>query len=244
MSSTSARNAGSSRLRGCGRSTLISATTRPGLDENTRMRSHISTASSMLCVTIRIALDRHAAFAPQIEQVGAQRFGRQHVERRERLVHQQDVGCTTSARAKPTRWRMPPDSSLRIGAFEAVEADQSMAASARLRRSAAARPAPRAPARRSPAPSARETARSSGTPSRRRRRGRRPAARDSETSPPVAGIRPAMMRSSVDLPEPERPSRPTISPSLQREVDVVEHQQSRAAAVGLAEMLDRRPAAG
>jgi membrane protein implicated in regulation of membrane protease activity len=32
--------------------TLISAATRPGLDENTRMRSHISTASSMLCVTI------------------------------------------------------------------------------------------------------------------------------------------------------------------------------------------------
>ena len=36
-----------------------------------------------------------------------------------------------------------------------------------------------------------------------------------------------MMRSSVDLPEPERPSRPTISPSTQREVDVVEHQQAR-----------------
>ena len=33
------------------------------------------------------------------------------------------------------------------------------------------------------------------------------------------------MRSSVDLPEPERPSRPTISPVAQRQVDVVEHQQ-------------------
>src|ERR1700751_1582736 len=31
-------------------------------------------------------------------------------------------------------------------------------------------------------------------------------------SPEDGVIRPAMMRSSVDLPEPERPSRPTISP--------------------------------
>ena len=38
------------RLRGCGSSTLISAATRPGFDEKTRMRSDIRTASSMLCV--------------------------------------------------------------------------------------------------------------------------------------------------------------------------------------------------
>ena len=31
-------------------------------------------------------------------------------------------------------------------------------------------------------------------------------------SPEDGAISPAMMRSSVDLPEPERPSRPTISP--------------------------------
>jgi hypothetical protein len=31
-------------------------------------------------------------------------------------------------------------------------------------------------------------------------------------SPEEGAIRPAMMRSSVDLPDPERPSRPTISP--------------------------------
>ncbi len=31
-------------------------------------------------------------------------------------------------------------------------------------------------------------------------------------SPEDGAIRPAMMRSSVDLPDPERPSRPTISP--------------------------------
>src|SRR5260364_81080 len=33
------------------------------------------------------------------------------------------------------------------------------------------------------------------------------------TAPPLGSIRPAMMRNKVDFPEPERPSRPTISPS-------------------------------
>ena len=32
-------------------------------------------------------------------------------------------------------------------------------------------------------------------------------------SPEDGAISPAMMRSSVDLPDPERPSRPTISPA-------------------------------
>ncbi|MNP56981.1 hypothetical protein D3C76_1517580 [compost metagenome] len=36
------------------------------------------------------------------------------------------------------------------------------------------------------------------------------------TTPVVGEIRPAMERSKVDLPEPERPSRPTISPSSRR----------------------------
>ena len=55
--------------------------TRPGLEENTRMRSHISTASSMLCVTIRIDLTGSLPSDPQVDQVGAQRLGGQHVER-------------------------------------------------------------------------------------------------------------------------------------------------------------------
>ncbi len=32
-------------------------------------------------------------------------------------------GSTTRARAKPTRWRMPPESSLGVGGFETVEAN-------------------------------------------------------------------------------------------------------------------------
>ena len=45
------RNAAPSRSRGCGRAMGISEQTRPGLDDRTRIRSHMSTASSMLCVT-------------------------------------------------------------------------------------------------------------------------------------------------------------------------------------------------
>ena len=36
-------------------------------------------------------LDRHPPLLPEIEQVGAQGLGGQHVERRKRLVHQQDL---------------------------------------------------------------------------------------------------------------------------------------------------------
>ena len=56
-----------------------------------------------------------------------------------------------------------------------------------------------------------------------------------------AGIRPAMMRSSVDLPQPERPSSATISSLAQRQVDVVEHEQVVAAALAIELAHVRRP---
>ncbi len=88
------------------------------------MRSHISTASSILCVTIRIARDRHAAFAPQIEKVGAQRFGGQHVERGERLVHQQHLWMHHQRTRKADALAHAAGKLLRVGGFEAVEADE------------------------------------------------------------------------------------------------------------------------
>ena len=45
---------------------------------------------------------------------------------------------------------------------------------------------------------------------------RRPAGRDRCSLPPLGLDRPAISRSSVDLPDPERPRSPTISPSLTR----------------------------
>ena len=160
-----ARNSGSSRSRGCGSVTGISAAMRPGLEDSTRMRSHISTASSMLCVTIRIDFDRHAPFVPEVEQVGAQGLGGQHVERRERLVHQEDLRLHDERAREADALAHAARQLLRIGGFEAVEADgvdrlqralaglverHAIGAQARSRHCRARR--------------ARETARSSGTP--------------------------------------------------------------------------------
>src|SRR6476661_4440796 len=111
MSSTSARKAGSRRLRGCGRVTLISAEMRPGLEASTRMRSDISTASSMLCVTSRI------------EEIGAQRLGGQHVECREGLVHQQQARMHDQRPREADALAHAARQLLRIGALVAVEAD-------------------------------------------------------------------------------------------------------------------------
>ena len=54
-----------------------------------------------------------------------------------------------------------------------------------------------------------------------------------------------MIRSSDDLPEPERPSSETISPSVDGDVDAVEHQRPLAVgAVGHAHFLDLQQAVG
>ena len=88
------------------------------------MRSPISTASSMLCVTIRIDFDRDAPLLPQVEQVGAQGLGGQHVERRERLVHQQDLRLHDERAGEADALAHAAGKLLRIGGFEAVEADR------------------------------------------------------------------------------------------------------------------------
>ena len=54
----------------------------------------------------------------------------------------------------------------------------------------------------------------------------------------TAGTRPAIRRSSVDLPDPVRPSSPTISPSRELQLDAVEHQ--KLAAVGARKGLAQR----
>ena len=56
-------------------------------------------------------------------------------------------------------------------------------------------------------------------------------AADSVSVPALGCDKPAISRSSVDLPEPERPSSPTICPGDQRQVHAIEHQQ--VAAIGL-----------
>ena len=69
-------------------------------------------------------LDRQPAFDPEIDQVGAQRLGGQHVERRERLVHQQQVGMHHQRAGKADALAHAARQFLGVGGFEAVEADQ------------------------------------------------------------------------------------------------------------------------
>ena len=68
------------------------------------------------------AADGHPAFAPEVEQVGAQSFRREHVKRRERLVHKQHFRmddkppCEADALAHTARQLFG------IGGFESIEA--------------------------------------------------------------------------------------------------------------------------
>ncbi len=69
-------------------------------------------------------LDRHPALRPQVEQVGTQRFGRQHVECRERLVHQQDRRVDDERAREAHALAHPARQLARIRVLEAVETDQ------------------------------------------------------------------------------------------------------------------------
>ena len=75
------------------------------------MRSHISTASSMLWVTSRME-DRGSFFSCHSSTRSVRRVSAVSTSRAEKGSSiSSSCGCTTRARAKPTRWRMPPDSS-------------------------------------------------------------------------------------------------------------------------------------
>ncbi len=68
-------------------------------------------------------LDRDSPFLPQVEEVGAQRLGGQHVEGREGLVHQQDLRLHDERAGEADALAHAAGKLLGIGGFEAVEAD-------------------------------------------------------------------------------------------------------------------------
>ncbi len=73
------------------------------------IRSDSAMASSIECVTSTTVLPVRAE---DVLELLLQHLAGHRVEGAERLVEQQDLrGSVTSARARPTRWRMPPDSS-------------------------------------------------------------------------------------------------------------------------------------
>ncbi len=69
-------------------------------------------------------LDRQPALDPEIDQVGTQRLGGEHVECRERLVHQQQVGVHHQRARKADALAHAARQFLGEGGLEAVEADQ------------------------------------------------------------------------------------------------------------------------
>ena len=96
---------------------------RPGSLANTMMRSAIMTASSILCETIRMPLVemRLSSQSSSISSRSVSPVSTSSAEKASSISS--TSGFITSARAMPTRWRMPPDSS-RGSAAEAAQADQ------------------------------------------------------------------------------------------------------------------------
>ena len=140
-------------------------------------------------------------------------------------------GSTASARASATRCRCPPESCDGIALAQPFELHQRQQlvhalVGSRLRRPLRPRPHAQAEGDVLEHASCAGTARSAGTRSRRCARctrdvGRR-LRRAKRDAVRVSGVsRPAMIRSSVVLPEPEGPSSATSSPSCDRQADVV-----------------------
>jgi hypothetical protein len=120
------------------------------------------------------------------------------------------IGSTTIARARPTRCRIPPDNSRGSAFSKPSRPMRSIAARARWRRSAGA-------IRRASSPSSTFWSTVSQGNSAKlwntMATGVESPCTSSSTWPSSGWISPAIARSSVDLPEPDLPSRPTISPS-------------------------------
>ncbi len=104
-------NSGLLGSRGYGRGLSSTRPRRPGRGNTTTTRVAISTASSMLCVTMKIELrpfsfERHRLISSwrrfsAVSTSSALKASSRH----------SSLGCETSARAMPTRWRIPPESS-------------------------------------------------------------------------------------------------------------------------------------
>ena len=70
------------------------------------------------------ALDRHASLDPEVEKVGAQGFRGEHVERRKRLVHQENIGVDDERPRKADPLAHAAGKFLREGELETVESDE------------------------------------------------------------------------------------------------------------------------
>ncbi len=116
----------------------------------------------------------------------------------------------------PTRWRIPPESSRGSAPSKPVSPISLIAASARFARSALATPRASSPSSTLACTVSHGNSANDWNTMPTPRAGPCRGWSRSRTSPLSAPIRPAMMRSMVDLPEPLCPSSATISPSASR----------------------------
>ncbi len=94
-----------------------------GLWPSTMVRSASTTASSILCVTIKMALRGHFVIEPQLEQLAAQRLGGEHVQRGKRLVHEQHFRLDHQRARHAHALFHAAGKLLGIGGFKSIEAD-------------------------------------------------------------------------------------------------------------------------
>ena len=175
----------------------------------------------------------------QLLDLAAHLLAQAGVEVRQRLVEQEGLGRAHDGAAHGDALALAAGERARPAFEQGVEAELCRGAGdgggdALLRRAAQ----PQAVAHVLGDASCADRARRTGTPWRCRgpwapgRSRRRPSMR---ISPAEISSSPAIMRSSVDLPQPEGPTSTTNSPSRDREVDAVEHVDR---AVGLADFGD------
>ena len=206
-----ALNSGEDTSRGRGRSMVMSFSIRPGPALMTRTRS---ASSDRLLNRMGDEDDGHAGARPDLQQLALQLLAGERVERTKRLVHQQDVGVVGKHARDRHALLHAARELARIAVGEALEADQLDELVGDRRRSpCAATGAGAARSRCSAEPSSRETARSPEIPCRGRCPGPVIGLPSTKTSPVVGSSKPATMRNSVDLPQPEAPIRQTNSPS-------------------------------
>ena len=151
---------------------------------------------------------------PEIEKIGPQGFGRQDVERRKRLVHQKQSGLADGRPGKADPLAHSARKLARIGGLKAVEADK-----IDCRHSPGGAPRQRDNPRASRPSSTLSRTVSQGYKAKDWNTTAIPSAGPANgaprysTSPELGLMRPPAMRSRVDFPHPERPRRPSISPS-------------------------------
>ena len=185
---------------------------RAGFLPSTTMRSASITASSMLCVTMKMALvgifllSHSSSSSPR-------RFSAVSTSSAEKGSSMNSTsGSTTSARANPTRCFMPPESSLGYAVSKPSSPTVSSMRSARLRRSTAATP------RASSGASTFSSTVSQGNSAKLWKTmatfgDSSPSGLPCQNTAPDEGCEsPLRMRSSVDLPQPEAPSKAMIFP--------------------------------